>query len=245
LSREAAGVSSGNLDVDIPVSGLSEVSYLTQVFNHMVASLRRGREELSAVNSNLQKKNEELHRLSITDSLTGIYNRKHIMDLFDLELTRSRRYDNGLAVLMLDIDHFKTVNDTYGHQVGDRVMQQVAELLNQAVRDCDHVGRYGGEEFLVVLPDIGIQAAAVVAERIRRSVANLQCGGEKKKFSVTISIGLAAYPTDGDKTESLLSSADNALYQAKAGGRNCVVVTQSDTLPNASKVHLLPVQSAR
>lgn len=245
LSREAAGVASGNLDVDIPVSGLSEVSYLTQVFNHMVASLRRGREELSAVNSNLQKKNEELQQLSITDGLTGLYNRKHIMDLFDLEMTRSKRHDNGLAVLMLDIDHFKTVNDTYGHQVGDRVMQQVAELLDQAVRDCDHVGRYGGEEFLMVLPDISIQDAAVVAERIRQSVARLQCRGEKEKFSVTISIGVSGYPTDGEKTESLLSSADSALYQAKADGRNCVVVTQSNTLPSAAKVHLLPVRSAR
>lgn len=245
LSREAAGVASGNLDVDIPVSGLSEVSYLTQVFNHMVASLRLGREELSAVNSNLQKKNDELQQLSITDGLTGLYNRKHIMDLFDLEMTRSRRHDNGLAVLMLDIDHFKTVNDTYGHQVGDRVMQQVAELLDQAVRDCDHVGRYGGEEFLMVLPDISIQDAAMVAERIRQSVAQLRCGGEKERFSVTISIGLSGYPIDGDNTESLLKSADNALYQAKADGRNCVVVTQSEALPSAAKVHLFPVQSAR
>jgi diguanylate cyclase (GGDEF)-like protein len=242
LSCEAAGVASGNLDVDIPVSGLSEVSYLTQVFNHMVASLRRGREELSAVNHNLQKKNDELQQLSITDGLTGLYNRKHIMDLFDLEITRSRRHDNGLVVLMLDIDHFKKVNDTYGHQVGDRVMQQVAELLDQAVRDCDHVGRYGGEEFLMVLPDINIQDAAVVAERVRQSVAKLQCGGKEEAFSITISIGIAGYPTDGENAELLLSSADNALYQAKTDGRNCVVVTQTGALPDTSKSHLSPVQ---
>jgi diguanylate cyclase (GGDEF)-like protein len=245
LSREAAGVASGNLEVEIPVSGLSEVSYLTQVFNHMVASLRRGREELSAVNRNLQKKNEELQQLSITDGLTRLYNRKHIMDLFDLEMSRSRRYGNDLAILMLDIDHFKRINDTYGHQVGDRVIQQVAGLLDQAVRDCDHVGRYGGEEFLMVLPDVDIQDAAVVAERIRQSVAKLQCCGEEEALSVTISIGIAGYPTAGENTESLLSSADNALYQAKTDGRNCVVVTQTGALPNTSTVQLLRVQSTR
>lgn len=237
LSSEAASVAAGNLEVDIPVTGLSEVSYLTQVFNHMVASLRHNRNELSTAYNALKKSNEELHQLSITDGLTGLYNRKHIMDLFHQEMTRSARYDSPLSLLMLDIDHFKKVNDTYGHQAGDAVLCRLAQSLMDTLRDCDYAGRYGGEEFLILLPDSDIHSAQVTAERIRKQMDNLQFYEDQAPFTVTVSIGVAGYPTNGRTTDDLLGCADHALYQAKAEGRNRVVCAQEATCPPPGNVH--------
>ncbi len=240
LSSKAAKVASGDLEVDIPVSGLSEVSYLTQVFNHMVANLRRNREELSSANLALRETNEELHQISITDGLTGLYNRKHIMELFAREKSRAQRSLNGLSVLMLDIDDFKKINDTYGHQVGDSVMRQLAGALVTSVRECDYVGRYGGEEFMVILPDSSVADAAITAERIRANVGNLQFVEGQENFSVTISIGVAGFPDHGENTESILGHADNALYQAKADGRNMVVTAEVENPTGLATVHQLP-----
>lgn len=240
LSREAARVASGDLDVDIPVSGLSEVSYLTQVFNHMVANLKRNREELSSANHALRETNEELHQISITDGLTGLYNRTHIMELFAKEKSRSQRSRNHLSVLMLDIDDFKKINDTYGHPVGDTVMRRLADTLSSSVRDCDYVGRYGGEEFLIILPESSVKDAANTAERIRVNVGNLQFVEDQENFSVTVSIGVAGFPDHGENTESILGHADNALYQAKADGRNRVVVAEKENGEGLANVHLLP-----
>ena len=205
------------------MAGLSEVSYLTQVFNHMVASLRHGREEISAANQTLLETNKVLHQLSITDGLTGLYNRKHIMDLLQREIVRSQRYNQSLAILILDIDFFKKINDTYGHQAGDAVMCQVAETLRSAVRECDYVGRYGGEEFLVILPNSDIQRGTESAERIRQKVCGLRIIKDSHKISVNISIGVSGYPEDGEDDEAIIRMADDALYHAKANGRNCVM----------------------
>ncbi|MEJ2153813.1 MAG: diguanylate cyclase [Desulfobacteraceae bacterium] len=240
LSSEAARVASGDLDVDIPVSGLSEVSYLTQVFNHMVISLRRNREKLSSANQALRETNEELHQISITDSLTGLYNRKHIMEIIGQEKSRAQRNHNGLSVLMLDIDYFKKINDTYGHQVGDTVMARLAETLTASVRECDHVGRYGGEEFLVILPDSTVENAIFTAERIRANVGNLQFIEDHENFSVTVSIGVAGFPDHGENTHSILGCADSALYQAKAGGRNRVVRAEGENCRGLATIHPLP-----
>ena len=235
LSRGAARVASGDLDVDIPVTGLSEVSYLTQVFNHMVASLKRGREEISAAHNSLIETNEVLHQLSITDSLTGLHNRKHIMDLFSQEMARSIRYGHSVAILMIDIDYFKKVNDTYGHQTGDRVVSQLAGSLMESARECDYVGRYGGEEFLIVLPHSNIESGAALAERIRHNISKLQIPAGGNQISVTVSIGVSGYPIGGSDMESIIREADDALYKAKAGGRNCIVVAEGketrDALP--------------
>lgn len=235
LSRGAARVAYGDLDVDIPVTGLSEVSYLTQVFNHMVASLKRGREEISAAHNSLIETNETLHQLSITDSLTGLHNRKHIMDLFSQEMARSIRYGHSVAILMIDIDYFKKVNDTYGHQTGDRVVSQLAGALMESARECDYVGRYGGEEFLIVLPHSNIESGAALAERIRHNISKLQIPAGGNQISVTVSIGVSGYPNGGSDVESIIREADNALYKAKADGRNCIVVSEGkdaeDTFP--------------
>ncbi len=240
LSREAAKVATGDLDVDIPVSGLSEVSYLTQVFNQMVANLRLKRLALSSANQALRETNAELHQISITDGLTGLFNRKHIMELLSREKSRSQRSGSKWSILMLDIDYFKEINDTYGHPIGDKVLRRLAETLTSSVRQCDLVGRYGGEEFMVILPESTIADAARTAERIRANVGNLQFIEEQENFAITVSIGVAGYPDHGEDTEKMLSCADNALYMAKSGGRNRVVAAEVEACSGLATVHVLP-----
>jgi len=223
LSMEAARVASGNLEVDIPVAGLSEVSYLTQVFNHMVASLRKGREEVSVAHESLLESNKKLHRLSITDDLTGLYNRKHILDLLSREITKSRMNAQSFSILLIDIDFFKKINDTYGHQAGDAVLCRLAESMRNAIRGTDHVGRYGGEEFLIILPGSDLQTAAATAERIRQKVSDQSRVVGDATISVTLSMGISHCPGDGEDVASIIRTADKALYQAKANGRNAVI----------------------
>ena len=220
LSREAAGVASGNLDVDIPVVDRSEVGYLTQVFNHMVANLRTNREELFAANNELKRINGDLHQLSITDGLTGLFNRKHIMDQFQRELSRAERAGRPLSLLMLDIDHFKKVNDTYGHQIGDTVLDRLAALLRESVRDCDFVGRYGGEEFLILLPESDKGDGMRTAQRIQCKTRQLAVTAAGERLAITVSIGVSGYPEDGRDAEEILNLADDALYASKAQGRD-------------------------
>ena len=223
LSSEAGKVASGNLQVDVPVQGNSEVSYLTQVFNHMVDSLRRGQEEISQAHDALIEKNRELHQLSITDSLTGIFNRKHVMDLFEMEFIRTQRYGTPFSVLIADLDHFKAVNDTYGHLAGDSVLRRIANAMAESVRACDHVGRYGGEEFVVVLPNTEIEGAMEMAERIRQTIRLVKFNSDGEEFSMTLSMGVAVCRNDDTGVEAILKRADDALYQAKANGRNQVI----------------------
>jgi diguanylate cyclase (GGDEF)-like protein len=239
LSEEAARVAGGNLDVDIPVTGLSEVSYLTQVFNHMVSRLRYGREKLSDANKALVETNKELHQLSITDGLTGLLNRKHILELLDKEISRSRRYGQPVSILMLDIDHFKNVNDTYGHQTGDAVMRRLADCFYEAVRENDMVGRYGGEEFLILLPDSNAQNGIQTAQRIRKMVRDLEIETSGENVTVTVSIGVSSYPQYGQDADAVICAADAALYQAKSNGRNQVVLSETNACRQPAVVHVL------
>jgi diguanylate cyclase (GGDEF)-like protein len=239
LSEEAARVAGGNLDVDLPVTGLSEVSYLTQVFNHMVSSLRYGREKLSDANKALVETNKELHQLSITDGLTGLLNRKHILELLDKEISRSRRYGHPVSVLMLDIDHFKNVNDTYGHQTGDAVMRRLADCFCEAIRENDMVGRYGGEEFLILLPNSNAQNSAQTAQRIRKMVQDLEIETSGENVSVTVSIGVSSYPRYGQDADAVICAADAALYQAKSNGRNQVTLSETNACRQPAVVHVL------
>lgn len=223
LSIESAKVASGDLDVEIPVKGLNEVAYLTQVFNYMVTRLRNSREELAAANNALVEKNQELHRVSITDGLTRLFNRKHLMGICETELARSIRYRHSFALLMIDIDHFKMVNDTHGHQAGDEVLRLLSDVFRDSIRDCDYAGRYGGEEFIVLLTQSSAKDGLEVAERIRLQAAALEFVNKNSKFGVTVSIGVSGYPDDGDDIQDIIHKADGALYEAKAQGRNRVV----------------------
>lgn len=224
LTGGASKVAAGDLEVDLPVVSRSEVGYLTEVFNDMVARLRQGREELAAINKTLRKKNKELHELSITDSLTGLYNRKHLMETLDKEVKRSKRHKHDFAVLVIDIDDFKDYNDSYGHLAGDEVLSRLANVFMKSVRNCDYVARYGGEEFILILPEIGPEGGVKAAERIRKKVVKEKFAGDGKSIKVTVSVGVASYPKDGDDPQAIIREADAALYQAKESGRNQVVL---------------------
>lgn len=172
----------------------------------------------------LQAANRELQRLSSTDRLTGLFNRGHWEEMLRQEYARHRRYDRNAALVMFDIDHFKNVNDTYGHQAGDAVIQQTAELVRQCMRDADIAGRYGGEEFVVLLPDTDSEGALTFAERFRQAIEEHEVVYENHRIRFTVSLGIAdlSQPTSG--YAQLIERADGALYSSKAGGRNQVSV---------------------
>jgi diguanylate cyclase (GGDEF)-like protein len=223
LSLESAKVASGDLDVEIPVKGLNEVAYLTEVFNYMVTSLRDNRGELAAANNALIEKNEELQRISITDSLTGLFNRKHLMEICETEMARSKRHKYAFALLMIDIDHFKAVNDSHGHQAGDEVLRLLSDVFSGSIRQCDYAGRYGGEEFILLLTQSSPKDGLEVAERIRAKAAGLEFASKNGDFTITVSIGVSGYPEAGDDLKDIIHRADEALYEAKKQGRNRVV----------------------
>ncbi len=165
---------------------------------------------------------EKLQELAITDGLTQLSSRRYFLERFGEELERSKRHTLRLAFLMADIDHFKQKNDQYGHLVGDLILRGVAAILKANVREIDLVGRYGGEEFSIVLPDTGISEALQVSERIRKEVEAKTFTAYDEATQVTLSIGVGAYPEDGKKAIDLIDAADGALYHAKQTGRNRV-----------------------
>lgn len=173
----------------------------------------------------LQEANAKLEELSATDQLTGVRNRRYLDRVLQEEYARAYRYRDSMAVMLLDIDHFKRFNDAWGHQVGDECLRQVAAVLMEAVRaPIDHVARYGGEEFCIVMPQTAAEGAAVVAERIRQAVEDMAFMVDGKKLPVTISIGVAAQiPATMEGSRELIKLADMALYQAKGEGRNRVI----------------------
>ncbi len=165
---------------------------------------------------------QEVQKLSIVDGLTGTFLRRHFLERFEEELHRSRRHRVPLSFLMADIDHFKEYNDKHGHLVGDVVLRDIAHLLKEGVREIDLVSRYGGEEFSLLLAETSKESALQVAERLRLSVEKHQFKAYDEIGKVTISIGLATFPEDGQGTESLIDKSDRALYKAKQSGRNRV-----------------------
>ncbi|MCC6134966.1 MAG: sensor domain-containing diguanylate cyclase [Candidatus Contendobacter sp.] len=167
---------------------------------------------------------EELRHLATVDGLTGLYNRRHFMELCERELLRARRYRLEAALLMMDADLFKAVNDTHGHDVGDEVLQVIARLCQRQMRDADIIGRLGGEEFAVLLPQTGLEAALGTAERLRQAIAQTTLPlttGRMLRF--TVSIGVSAGAAQTVSLQDLLKRADRALYVAKDRGRNQVV----------------------
>jgi diguanylate cyclase (GGDEF)-like protein len=168
-----------------------------------------------------------LEHQSIRDSLTNLFNRRFMEIALDRELRRAIRHQKPLAVLMLDIDHFKELNDAYGHEAGDVVLREVAAVMRQAVRGEDIICRYGGEEFVAILPELGVDDAVARGESIRHLVSELRLyhRGEALR-EITLSIGIAVYPQNGASADQLLSLADRALYEAKHLGRNRVVLAE-------------------
>ncbi|MCQ3939281.1 MAG: hypothetical protein DPW18_19890 [Chloroflexi bacterium] len=161
-----------------------------------------------------------------TDPLTFLYNRRAIVRELQDEVLRAERYGSMLSVSIIDVDHFKAINDTYGHQVGDEVLRQVAQRLRDGIRHPDIVGRYGGEEFIIVLPNSGAQAAGEQAARLCRQMSETDIQVREHTIRVTLSIGVAQLRKKEDSWDSLLKRADNAMYEAKQRGRACWVVSE-------------------
>jgi diguanylate cyclase (GGDEF)-like protein len=166
---------------------------------------------------------ETLKESTLRDPMTGLHNRRFLEEYVDTLIASARRKQSHLSILMLDLDYFKMVNDTYGHDAGDAVLKAVAQVLKQSVRASDLVIRYGGEEFLILLQDASGAAAEQVAEGIRQAVEKLRVSVGGVSLQKTISIGLADYPDDSDTFWQTVKFADVALYRAKESGRNRVL----------------------
>ncbi len=167
---------------------------------------------------------EEVKRLATIDGLTGLVNRAHFYEIANAELSRVQRYSHSLSVFMVDVDHFKQINDTFGHAVGDQVLQEIARIMKASMRQVDIIGRLGGEEIAVMMPETGLQAALLAAERMRQAIERVDYDTPRGKASATVSIGVVCQKgPDAIDLEELLVRADQALYVAKNEGRNRVV----------------------
>lgn len=171
----------------------------------------------------LDRKNRELKELSITDGLTGLYNHRFLQERFDFEFKRIRRYGGALSCLLIDIDHFKKLNDTWGHQFGDTVIREIASIIKNSSREVDICGRYGGEEF-VVISNLEERHAMLYATKLRAAVENHLFDHPSEKIVVTVSVGVAQYDSDVKTKQELIERADKAMYEAKSDGRNLVRV---------------------
>ncbi len=216
----------GREDRDLKIKGLEQgaCDYVTKPFDagELVARVKV-QLKIKALQDELKKSNELLQELSNTDPLTHLYNRRYLTKVLNSELLRAERNGDCVALIMVDIDHFKKINDTYGHQNGDKVLAKIAETSQKQLRCYDIAARYGGEEFVLVLPGTPLTGGTEVAERLREEVHALSFPAPMEKLKVTISLGVAVFPSPlADDMESLIRQADEALYRAKQNGRNRV-----------------------
>lgn len=186
-------------------------------------ALERAHTELERKHGELRVLSEELHVISITDPLTGAFNRRFFLESTTKMISFAKRHRHALSILMLDVDHFKKINDVHGHLVGDKVLQTLTRIWKEALRDEDIFSRFGGEEFIIALPNTDITAAAVAAERLRISMLDQPIGLDGMALQVTVSIGASQYLPSEDSIQDTIKRADDALYAAKSNGRNRVV----------------------
>lgn len=195
-----------------------------------ITELQQAEKQLAESNQRLEaevkKRTAQLEKIATTDELTGLYNRREIMRILDIEISRVSRQQTPLSIMMLDLDHFKAINDQYGHQTGDVTLQNAAASISQGIRKTDAIGRIGGEEFLIIMPDTTIESAYDHADRIRQTLAEQKSTDTAKQFCTT-SIGVAQFLQD-DTLKSFIQRADETLYRAKAEGRNRVCRSLSE-----------------
>ena len=202
--------------------------------NRDITQRRKIQQELLAANENLKSHLQEIELLqdklreqAILDPLTGFYNRRYLIDMMQREIARAKRENTPISIAIMDLDHFKKINDTYGHKGGDAVLEAMAKLFLSHVRASDIVCRYGGEEFVFLMPGASIDHAAERMEELRIIIEAKSIVHNDKTIPVTASIGVASYPLNGEDDEALLLEADNMLYNSKRNGRNQVSVAKS------------------
>ena len=223
---------SGKSDTESRVEGLriGADDYVCKPFDERELLARvNGMLRIKRLHDHVQASRARLEQLSVVDELTGLYNYRYLHSRLVEEYKRAERYHEPLACAMIDVDHFKRVNDTYGHDVGDVVLREVGARLKTGLREIDVVARYGGEEFMLVLPGTHSSGAIVVADRLWRAVSRPPIRVGTNELRVTVSIGVAFYPSrDVNAKDELVKAADRALYQAKSEGRDRVCVFQND-----------------
>jgi diguanylate cyclase (GGDEF)-like protein len=228
LKLGAERINEGLVGVQIPRGSNDEIGMMIDTFNEMAKTITLSKAELqyknkvlNSQNDQLQEMNLKLEELSITDGLTGLFNHRHFWNILNTELTRVNLYKGELALLLIDLDDFKRVNDQFGHSVGDLLLQQVAHTLKETVRDTDIVARYGGEEFAILLPDTDKKGVEAVSEKMRRNVEESRFKVPETDIttSVTISVGVSVFK--GNRRE-FFNAADRALYISKSEGKNRV-----------------------
>lgn len=214
-----------HISMDMTASREMEENLRKQVerYNRALQLQDQTTDHLMEVQRELKHKKIELERLSITDALTGLFNRREFDRVLESEARRSARYKHPLSVAMIDIDHFKIINDTYGHQVGDEILKDIAQILLKCLRETDTVARYGGEEFIIILPETDYDIALTISDRLRESVEVADFQTQKGTLQITISVGVTSITRKAINPARLVASADEALYIAKEGGRNRVV----------------------
>ena len=240
LSDAARRISEDEENVELPeTQSQDEVGVLTRTFSRMTARLaekadaleqsqaetERAVQQMRAQNAELQRVNEVLEQLSITDGLTSLHNHRFFQEQLVKEIKRTDRVGGELALILIDIDHFKKWNDQLGHAGGDEILRKIAQMMNSVVRETDILARYGGEEFALILPTTGIEGATQLGEKIRSTVAESSIALElpSESMSLTVSVGVNIYRGDAS---ALFDGADQALYRAKDGGRDCVIVAE-------------------
>ncbi len=203
------------------------VDYVTKPFKipELLARIKTHL-ELKQMQDELQQTHSKLEKLVLTDPLTGVASRRALFAFAEQEFERVKRYPSLLSLLIVDIDRFKSINDTYGHDIGDDVLIVTANAIDRCLRKVDRVGRFGGEEFVVILPETDLEGALMVAERIRVAIASQSFEVENQSFAVTASIGVSTYQSEDRTLDEVLNRADRALYQAKGEGRDRVIFSE-------------------
>lgn len=232
LAHGAGEMSKGNLGVRVRSNSNDEIGQLARVFNQMAASIQERENELRELAAGLERTVDErtatlreqtvmLEQMAITDPLTKIYNRRHFFSLAEKEMERAARQQYPLTVILIDTDHFKRINDTYGHPFGDQILINVTQIIQANIRSMDIFARYGGEEFVLLMPDTSERSALRTAERLRKIVGNNPHKHDGKEVRLSISLGVACWDGDAESDiTALVARADQALYESKRRGRN-------------------------
>lgn len=227
LKKHTEKVAEGDFEEPPKAGGWYEISELSDHFSSMMRAIKELNTGLNETverrTEELKEANEQLQKVAVLDPLTELYNRRFFNARLEEEISRAARYDHPMVVAILDIDHFKKVNDTYGHKAGDDVLVKVSAFMKSTLRKSDILARLGGEEFCMILPETDLRSAKVFLERLREAIACMTFEGRDRTYSVTCSIGTASLDKDEATPGDIMQKADQALYLAKDRGRNCLV----------------------